>query len=334
MNDKLKNDRPIEEIIRAKYHMNRKNELSCNEQCPSVGMGWLPDYTDFRDFTFSTENLAKKFRDLGEENSIYKMLDGLKVAQPKKIKIKIPQGVDLREWCSEIEDQESLGSCTAQAGVGLVEYFERRAFGKHIDGSRLFIYKVTRNLLHWTGDTGAFLRTTIGALRLFGVPPEDYWPYVILDFDEEPSSFCYAYAQNFQAVQYYRLDPPNTNPLDLLDRIKVFLAAGLPSMFGFTVFSSINQANDDGLIPYPTEYERIQGGHAVVAVGYDDKKIIKNANGGPPSKGAFLIRNSWSKGWGDKGYGWLPYKYVLTELAKDWWSLLKNEWVNTGKFGL
>ena len=103
-------------------------------------------------------------------------------------------------YCSPVEDQGSLGSCTANAVVGIVEYFERRAYGKYIDASRLFLYKATRDLLHWTGDTGAYLRSTIGALALFGVPPEEYWPYKITNFDTEPTAFCYAFANDFRAI--------------------------------------------------------------------------------------------------------------------------------------
>ncbi|MCZ8129591.1 MAG: cysteine protease [Microcystis sp. LE19-114.1B] len=243
--------------------------------------------------------------------------------------------MDLRPWCSPIEDQKTIGSCTAHAGVGLVEYFERRAFGKHLDASRLFLYKVTRNLLKWTGDTGAFLRSTMYALTLFGVPPEEYYPYNTPDYDKEPSAFCYAFAQSFQAISYYRLDPPGTTPSNLLTQIKTYLANGLPSMFGFTVYSSISQANTNGgKIPYPTRGERVLGGHAIDAVGYDDNLKIKNTNaGGLETTGALLIRNSWGTGWGSAGYGWLPYKYVLDGLATDWWSLIKSEWIDTGQFG-
>ena len=163
-----------------------------------VGMGWLPDYPDFRDYT-------------EEQEEINKMLAPTRVL---KAGVKIPASVDLRAWCSDVEDQGSLGSCTAHAGVGIVEYYEKRAFGKHIDASRLFLYKVTRNILHWTGDTGAFLRNTMGAIVLFGVPPEEYWPYKVVDFDKEPTAFCYAFAQNYQAIKYYRHDPPGT-PKDL-----------------------------------------------------------------------------------------------------------------------
>jgi len=274
-----------------------------SETIEKLGLGWLPDYPDFRDYT-------------EDEKSVKPML--AKVGVTKTLKAALPTSVDLRPWCPPIENQGSLGSCTANAGVAIMEYFERRAFGKHIDASRLFLYKTTRNMLHWTGDTGAFLRSTMGAMVLFGVPPEEYWPYIVADYEKEPTAFCYAFAQSYQAISYYRLDPPGTTKSALLTHIKTNLAGGLPSMFGFTVYSSYTQANTTGKIPYPTTGEKIIGGHAVVAVGYDDSVKIKNTfTGATETKGALLIRNSWGTGSGSNGYGWLPYEYVLKGLAVD-----------------
>jgi C1A family cysteine protease len=297
-----------------------------------LAMGWLPDYPDFRDLTVENDSVSLRLKGLGQKDSVKKML--VKTGASKETKISLPASVSLVKWFSPVEDQEDIGSCTANAGVGMVEYFERRAFGKHTDASRLFLYKTTRNMMKETGDTGAFLRTTMGAMVLFGLPPEEYWPYNTADFDLEPSAFCYAFAQNYQAMSYYRLDPPGTKSTDLLNQIKANLAAGLPSMFGFTVYSSISQAdNSGGKIPYPMRGDKIAGGHAIVVAGYDDKMKIKNiATGAKETVGALQIRNSWSAGWGDNGYGWLPYEYVLKGLATDWWSLLKNEWVDSGNF--
>jgi C1A family cysteine protease len=295
-----------------------------------MAMGWLPDYPDFRDYTVEHDRVDVKLQSLGQKDSVKAMLRKVRAAQPARA---LPPTVDLRAWCSPIENQLNLGSCTANAGVGLVEYFERRAFGKHLDASRLFLYKVTRGLLHWTGDTGAFLRTVMKALTLFGVPPEEYYPYSVPDYDKEPPAFCYAFAQSYQTMTYYRFDPPGTPRDVLLNQIKSYLAAGLPSMFGFTVYSSYTQASSTGAFPLPTSGEQIVGGHAVDAVGYDDSIKIKNTNpGGIETTGALLIRNSWGTGWGSAGYGWLPYEYVLRGLAVDWWSLLKNEWIDTGQF--
>ena len=289
-------------------------------------MGWIPDYPDFRDYTENTDEVRAILEATG-------LLARRGERKPRKAKT-LPENVDLREWCSPVEDQGALGSCTAQAGVGIIEYYERKAFGRHIDASRLFLYKVTRNLMKMRGDTGAYLRTTIGAMVLFGVPPEEYWPYADERdvFDEEPPAFCYSFAQNYKTLKYYRHDPPSASAEDVLDRLRTYLSAGHPAMFGFTVYSSIEQASDNGRIPFPSLRDKIEGGHAVVAVGYDDKMKIKNKYGEAGTVGALLIRNSWGRDWGEGGYGWLPYEYLKRGLAEDFWSVLKKEWIDTGEF--
>jgi C1A family cysteine protease len=281
------------------------------------GMGWLRDLPDNRDYTT-------------DHARIQPQLEAIGVAHPEEVTL--ASSVDLRAYCSPVEDQGALGSCTANATVGLVEYFERRAHGRFIDASRLFLYKSTRDLLHWTGDTGAFLRSTMGALALFGVPPEEYWPYSIPSFDIEPSSFCYSFAGNYKAISYYRLDPTGTPPPVLLTRIKANVAQGLPPVYGFTVYSSISQAATTGEIPFPAAGEHTIGGHAMLVVGYDDGLKITNHTSGASTTGALIVRNSWGTAWGDHGYGYLPYEYVTLRLAADFWSLVKQGWTDIQPF--
>ncbi len=286
------------------------------------GTGWLQGLPDLRDYTHETPAITKLAKEL-------KL--GAKISS-----LKAPASVDLRPWCSPVENQANLGSCTAHAAMGVVEYFQRRAFGQHIDGSRLFVYKVTRNLMGVTGDTGAWLRNTMGALVMGGVPPERYWPYVVADFDKEPPAFVYAVGDNFEALNYFCHDPAggNVSGDTALASVKAYLAAGVPSMFGFFGFPSFDKSDIKGGIPYPCAGEKAQWGHAIVAVGYDDNKKIKNTQCNKTTTGALLIRNSWGATWGDNGYGWLPYDYAKNKLANDFWSLLSMEWVKTGQFGL
>ena len=203
-------------------------------------LGWLPDYPDLRDYTRESEEIEPLLA---------------KTAVKKSKRRKATAKTDLREWCAPIEDQGQIGSCTAHAGVGTLGTSSASCTA-HLDASRRFLYKVTRAGAV-RGRLGAFLRTTIRAMVLFGVPPESYWPYSEEEFDEEPPPFCYAFAQNYQAVKYYRLDPPGTERDELLDSIKSHLGSQLPSMFGFTVYASIDEAGEDVEIPFLAKGDKV-----------------------------------------------------------------------------
>jgi C1A family cysteine protease len=296
------------------------------------GTGWLPPPVDRRDLTPESERVVALTATLD---------DRLRSAKPAALKAAAPAKVDLRQWCSPIEDQGQLGSCTANAAVGIVEYFERRAKGKHIEGSRLFVYKTTRNLIGVTGDTGAWLRNAMAALVICGVPNERYWPYTDANpaFDREPSSFVYAVADNYEALTYVAHDPLSKRvpPKETVASVKSYLARGIPSMFGFWGYGSFERGDKPGHIPVPTDTELAgdpEWGHAIVAVGYDDKLKITNAVSGESTTGALLIRNSWGTAWGERGYGWMPYEYVLRGAAMDFWSLLSMEWIDSDQFYL
>jgi C1A family cysteine protease len=309
----------------------------------TVGTGWLPPLADLRDYTVEKPVISKMTEALKILPAAVKGTSG--EMAPKAPPASIPSSTDWRSFCSPIENQGNLGSCSAHATIGVVEFCQKRAYGKYIDMSRLFVYKNTRNLMGVVGDTGAWLRTCMGAIVLCGAPPEKYWPYTTVKqpgpggnrtFDDVPSSFVYAVADNYETLRYFCHDPigKNVPKPTVLNRVKLYLAARIPSMFGFYGFSSFNSSNVKGGIPFPCPGENAIWAHAIAAVGYDDNKKITNTKCNRTTTGALLIRNSWGTGWGDAGYGWLPYAYVLNGLAVDFWSILSQKWVDTGNFGL
>ncbi|MEE3719801.1 C1 family peptidase [Tumidithrix elongata RA019] len=271
----------------------------------------------------------------------------------------LPKSVDLRDWFSAITNQKGNPSCTAHAGVALMEYFQKRinrtlnkdASSINDNLSWSFLHKITRNLMESSVDFGATIRDTLKAMALFGIPPAKYWDGN-KELDEEPSAFCYAYAQNYQATHYFRLDISESCKDMILVRIRIALASGFPSVFGFHDPNILKDYTKKYNPKESTENNQKSGqisvvrsnilnkntekeGHALVAVGYDDIMEFNNPDDpNQPLKGAFLVRNSWGEDWGDRGYGWLPYYYVEKGLATDWWSLLNAEWIDFSRLGL
>lgn len=219
--------------------------------------------------------------------------------------IRLTKKVDLRSLCSAVEDQGNLGSCTAQALAGNLEFIDNKIDSIYTDVSRLFIYYNERVLIDTVDyDSGASLRDGIKSLKNSGVCEEALWPYTIEKFDEKPPAKCYKDAQEHRIEAYYRIES--------LSEMLACLTDGYPFVFGFTVYESFEtgQVAKTGKANMPKKDESALGGHAVMAVGYNQ------------SEKRFLVRNSWGTGWGMGGYFTMPFKYLET-LAEDFWTVRK-----------
>jgi C1A family cysteine protease len=263
--------------------MATKRKRSVRKIEPEPGYGWVPDLPDQRDHMFGA------------------------VYRPPTAKL--PPSADLRPGCSKVENQGKLGSCTGNALAGALEFLERKDQVHFVNLSRLFIYYNERAIEHTTkSDSGAMLRDGIKTLAKQGVCSEGKWPYVISKYAARPSKACYTDAAKHQVTSYQRLQT--------LDEMRTCLAQGFPFVFGFTVYESFEspQVAQTGVLQMPQPGERVLGGHAVLAVGYDDQTQ------------RFTVRNSWGPRWGLQGYFTMPYKYLEDRnLADDLWTIRRGE---------
>jgi C1A family cysteine protease len=224
--------------------------------------------------------------------------------------------VDLRPQCPPVYDQGQLGSCTGNAIAGAIQFDQMKQNLPVFAPSRLFIYYNERVIEHTiTLDHGAQIRDGIKSVASQGACPETAWPYNDKNNDpnpcpacpyaKKPTPTCYKTASKHKVVNYQRLTPT-------LDILKGCLASGYPFVFGFTVYESFESAQvaKTGVMSLPGPKEKVVGGHAVMAVGYDD------------SKEHFIVRNSWGPTWGQKGYFMMPYDYPTnSNLADDFWTI-------------
>ena len=245
---------------------------------PISKYGWIPDLPDIRDNKYEI---------------------------PATLTV-IPDKIDLREGCPDVYDQSSLGSCTANAIAGTIQFLQIKEKINVFMPSRLFIYYNERKREGTVNvDSGARIRTGIKTVNSDGVCPETMWKYIISMFKKQPTSNCYNEAKKHPAVIYKRLDRD-------LRQMKACLTQGFPFVLGISVYDSFegDDVAQTGVVPMPTAGERCLGGHAVMAVGYDE------------AKQCFVIRNSWGTGWGDKGYFYLPYGFITdSNLSDDFWCI-------------
>ena len=219
----------------------------------------------------------------------------------------LPPRVDMRAQNPTIYDQGQLGSCTAQAIAALLEFDQAKQRQADVfTPSRLFIYYNERVIEGTVNeDSGAMLRDGIKSVARQGGPHEKLWPQVISRFRDKPGAAVYKDGTRHEAILYQRLR-------QTIDQLKGCLADGYPFAFGFSVYESFESsaAAKTGEVPLPGPGEALIGGHAVVAVGYED------------ARQRFIVRNSWGTKWGMDGYFTMPYEYLLDGgLSDDFWTI-------------
>jgi C1A family cysteine protease len=268
-------------------------------------MGWQPEIFDPRDYTQDSSEVLDLTRPL------FEAVNG---TEPE---------VDLREYFPEAEDQGPLSSSCAFAVLGLIEYFESRYVEVPLAGSRLFLYQMALRLRGTTDDVGSDLRTTLKAVRRFGVPSQRQWPYQPEQCHRAPTDpFLFGFANEFRHIRYLRVNGrsgSSSGKSETLGVLKTALAAQVPFLLGFLVPATLNS---DGLVYDLDRSKTIRGGQAVVVVGYDDQIRIAS------HKGAMLIRNSWGTTWGHHGYGWLPYDLLESPAVGNAWMIVSSKWSN------
>lgn len=249
--------------------------------------------------TLATKRRYGWKRDLPDRRDLYHTFNS---------ECRMERRVDLRLNCPDIYNQGHLGSCTANA-IAAVYQFDQIRQGEGNNAfvpSRLFIYYNEREREgNIETDSGAEIRDGIKSIHRLGVCPETNWSYDIKQFATKPPDNCYELAKQHVSVSYRRV-PQN------LKHIKICLSKGFPIIFGFTVFESfeLREIEETGIMTMPKRDEKPLGGHAVMAVGYDDRHQW------------VIVRNSWGSEWGDSGYFYMPYRYICDQgLCSDFWTV-------------
>ena len=199
-----------------------------------------------------------------------------------------------------IIDQGAIGDCVANAFYYAVMLQTKNA----INLSRLYIYANCRCIDYTplNQDDGTIIRTACSAILNYGICLEQVYPYNS-NYKILPPLNAYQNAKKFKLFNYQFVNQDLVSLKSALTNYKV------PIVFGIMVYASFMTKNvtQSGIVPMPnTKTEKLLGGHCVCMVGYDDSKQM------------FKCANSWGTSWGDKGYFYLPYKFVVdSNLSND-----------------
>ena len=261
---------------------------------PRLG-GWLPDVGQ----PDATSNIDLLFHD--NMNNISN--------STSKIVVERNGSIDLRDYCSPVENQRDLGSCVGNSVVGALEFLQRRDGFQHKDLSRLFVYYNSR-LMHGAQevDGGTYIRLAIGTLSSLGTCTEDKWPYDTSKVFVRPTWGSYREAYANKVGSYYRIVGTGD---DRIQQVKKAIQTCNPVVFGVSIDQAFLDLRNFDVAPL--DRARIVGAHAMMICGYDDYAR------------SLIVRNSWGTLWGDNGYCRMPYTYLDAGEADDLWVITASK---------
>ena len=248
-------------------------------------LGWIPDTPSFKDHKYAAPLVG------------------------------LPARIDLRAtpFYPPVMDQGATNSCVGNSTASAVRFLRRKLGLDDFQPSRMFIYYFARSVAHhgWEKvDEGAMIRDAMTVLTVDGVCREEEWTFDPAHVNQRPEQVDVHNALAHRTMRYVRMlrgANPEQNDLYYL---RHSLADGFPFVFGISVYTSFFSAGDDGVVPMPKSNEKLEGGHAMYCVGYDDTRRV------------FICPNSWGEGWGDRGVNYLPYDYFASdELSDDFWTI-------------
>ena len=162
-------------------------------------------------------------------------------------------------------------------------------------------------------DRGAYLKDGIECLKLYGLCEEKLWNYSIENLFIKPSYEAYKNAKKNYLIEAFNISKD-------LKVIKYWLLKNEPIAIAIGIFSNFLdiQVSKTGIVNLPDfNNDKFLGGHAVVICGFDDNKQ------------RFILRNSWGNYWGDNGYFYLPYDYIINDnpnlCGNDFWIITKSK---------
>lgn len=208
---------------------------------------------------------------------------------------------DISAELGAARDQGPRGTCLAFAASAVHEQARLRRRGEPRPelGEELLYWRCKQ--LDGNREDGTSVDSAHGALKQPGQSAAELWPY-----DGNRDSRASVYAPPEAALDTSVLRRATLSEITAsAENIRSQLQGGRPVLLAIRLWHQFF-GDHRGVLNAPSPQQLIPGGHAVVAVGFDE------------DAGWFLIRNSWGNSWGLVGHAQLPEAALKTIILGGW----------------